>query len=231
VHFAAIPAYCPPTGRLRTPESPAGAPVSKNTSPKLHCPSAYDGNGYPILRLTVRCGVRDRVPASPEVPPLGFGYPFDGFSTRFLDGLFQPPTLWASPFRAFLLPDDRRKVSLPHPLVRFLMKPVRASHRRFSGFIPSEKPFPSMPPEFLHRVGDFCSPGFDHLSGSPSEGPCRGASPFPASPLVLPNPTALQPPRRWISGFLCLRPGISLRRGRRPVRCFRPTAVPHLLGE
>jgi len=105
---------------------------------------------------------------------------------------FSSQRSWALPFRAFLLPGDRRKVSLPHPLLRFAARPVRASCRRFSGLIPPGKPRPSSPPEVLRRVGAVCSPGVSHLPGSPAGNPRRKASPFPDLPSRSYLPAALR---------------------------------------
>jgi hypothetical protein len=52
--------------------------------------------------------VQRALPCTLEVPPLGFGYPFDGFSSlRTLEAFFSFQRSWASPFEAFLQLRDR----------------------------------------------------------------------------------------------------------------------------
>jgi hypothetical protein len=52
--------------------------------------------------------VQRALPCTLEVPSLGFGYPFDGFSSlRTLEVSFNLQRSWASPFEAFLQQRDR----------------------------------------------------------------------------------------------------------------------------
>lgn len=106
----------------------------------------------------------------------------------------------------------------PFPLLRFPAKPVKASHRRSSGFIPPEKPFPSSQPEWLIRVGDCCSPGLGHLSGFPSGNPHREASPFPSLPS-----------RPSVAGDLSISDTGNLRVSLSPARHFPPKRAPACL--
>jgi hypothetical protein len=83
---------------------------TKSTSRKLSCPSTFPDE-TPLFLRPFR-SVRKTLLFPPEVPPLGFGYPFDGF------GPFYP---WKplsvsnirglSSFRASFLFDDRKEVS------------------------------------------------------------------------------------------------------------------------
>jgi hypothetical protein len=52
--------------------------------------------------------VQRALPCTLEVPPLGFGYPFDGSKLlRTLEASFNSQRSWASPFEAFLQQRDR----------------------------------------------------------------------------------------------------------------------------
>lgn len=119
------------------------------------------------------------MPWFPEVPTSGFGYP------RAVSKLALPREPLSAPNALELRPSElyssrviERRLPFPIPLLRFITKPFRASRRRYSGLIPPEKPFPLTQPNFLRRVGDLCSLGLNHLSGTPSEDPPREASPF-----------------------------------------------------
>lgn len=122
-----------------------------------------------------------------EVPTSGFGYPHAGSK-------LSPPqkplsasnALELYPFRAFLLLSDRRKVPLPsfrscvssqNPFGPCTDATAVSSHLKSSS--------PYLQPDFLRRVGDSCSLGRYHLSGTPSEDPLRESPSFAAFPLAL----------------------------------------------
>jgi len=128
------------------------------------------------------------LPWFPEVPTSGFGYPLAGSELALpREPLSAPNALELRPSELCSSRVIERRLPFPAPLLRFLTKPLRALHRRYSGLIPSGKPFPSSQPNFLRRVGDLCSLGLTHLSGSLSADPPREASPFtdlPSRPSV-----------------------------------------------
>jgi hypothetical protein len=95
-----------------------------------------------------------------------------------LEASFSSQRSWASPSRAFLLPDDRSWVS-PEPSAPALpCETSSASHRRSSGFLPSEKPSPYLPPQTSNpRRGLVLSWAFRPLRLSLRTTPLK-ASPF-----------------------------------------------------
>lgn len=104
------------------------------------------------------------------------GEPFSAPNTRGLRSseLFSFPVI-EKPFRASL-----SALALPS-------KPLTASDRRFSGFLPPEKPCPSLLPEGLVRVGTSCSLELLDLSGSLVLPAWKKVS------LFFPSPFALRP--------------------------------------
>lgn len=99
-----------------------------------------------------------------------------------LEASFSPQHSWASPFKALLLPGDRKKVSLLLSALALPYKTFQALYRRFSGLLPPEKPCSFLHPDVLRRVGASCSLGLSNLSGSPSADPPKRASPSLRSP-------------------------------------------------
>jgi hypothetical protein len=139
-----------------------------------------------------------------------------------LGACFSLQRSWASPFRAFLLPDDRPRVTPRLSAPALFRETLSALHRRFSGFIPSEKPSPYMPPGGLVRARGNCSLGLSDLSGSPAANPFRRSSPPPEIPFRPWSPTPLREPDSWAIGFPCRRPGC-LPPKRAPARMAFPT--------
>jgi len=81
-----------------------------------------------------------------------------------LEASFSSQRSWASPFRAFLLLGDRRRVPSPPSTPALVAKTLaRLYAPRFSGFAPPKKPSPFLLPEGLIQVGGFCSPGLSDL--------------------------------------------------------------------
>jgi hypothetical protein len=81
-----------------------------------------------------------------KVSPVGFGYPFDDVSSSALGIVFQFQRSWVSPFRAFLLLNDRKVLSnLSFRSCAFLHN-LSALYRHFSGLVSSRKPYPFYAP-------------------------------------------------------------------------------------
>jgi len=79
---------------------------------ELRCPIAFIKSRSPFFRLLSKTSFA-RCPASKEDPPFGFGYPFDEqLAPSPLEASFSSPRVGASPFKALLLSDDRKQVSL-----------------------------------------------------------------------------------------------------------------------
>jgi len=100
---------------------------------------------------------------------------------------FNPQRSWASPFRAFLLPGDRKTLAglsfrscafgqNPHDLAPALQR-----------LAPTRKAVPLVAPQVFSSGWDRCSPELSDLSGSPSGDPWKRASPSLPSPHVLPG--------------------------------------------
>jgi hypothetical protein len=146
--------------------------TSRKETPRLSFwPLQHCGSGRPSFHSP---GLRERpehVAVRPGSSTLRVWLP-----SRWFPRLPRPPRAsfssrhsWGPPFRAFLLPDDRRKsFPFPLPLLPFPAKPSRpgigapavASHRR------SRAPFCF--PGGLDQGGARCSLGRYGLSGSPS---------------------------------------------------------------
>jgi len=146
--------------------------------------------------------------------------------------LLQLPTLLSFPLQSFA-PSGRSEENSFSPLrsCAFPKNPLRPRAGASAVFSRPESRSPECSPGFYAGSGTRALLGLSDPSGFPSGNPHRKASPFPVSPPALSCPAILQSPERGASGFLCSRPGISLRKGRRPVRSFRPTVVPHLFRE
>lgn len=99
---------------------------------------------------------------------------------------FSPQHSWASPFRAFLLPDDRRKVSLPLSAFALFYKTIPALYRRCNGLIPPGKPSSSFATQTINpgrRLSALL--GLSTSQASPSSNPPAKASPLHGSLLTL----------------------------------------------
>jgi hypothetical protein len=88
------------------------------------------------------------LPCVPKVPPAGFGYPLGGVSLpQPLEASFSSRRSWGSPFRAFLLLDDRAgKFPIPSSALALLHQTVPAWCRSPSGLLPPKKPCPLLLP-------------------------------------------------------------------------------------
>lgn len=118
--------------------------VSSSSPLELRCLSAPQLQRYPFFRRRFPNDVPKALPYPWKVPRSGFGYPLRGVSYATLGSLFQLPALLGFSLQSFSPPQgSKKRFHLFYPLLRFLTKPSRASHRRFSGFIPLEKPRPS----------------------------------------------------------------------------------------
>jgi hypothetical protein len=173
------------------------------------------------------------LPGLPEVPPSGFGYPLGGVSCpNPWKPLSASHALGLRPSELSSSPVIRRKVSLhPFPPRLFPVKPSRPGGGAIGGFIPPEKPCPLLLPwVFTPGRGLMLSWALGPFGLSRPKNPRRGLSPRSSPlPFFLPNDlTAAQ--ERNPRGFRLFRPGISLRRGRRPVWPFPPTALRYLFG-
>jgi hypothetical protein len=140
-----------------------------------------------------------------------------------LEASFSPQRSWASPFRAFLLPHGRSRVSPRSAALALSRETLTTSHRRSSGFLPPGKPYPFSRPKRLARVGALALLGFRPLGFSLRE-TNRKASPFPVplAPFDLPKPCDSE--NQGPQGLFSPRPSVSLRRGRQPVWSFPPAA-------
>jgi len=106
------------------------------------------------------------LPHLPEVPSLGFGYPFDGFAFLSPGGPLSAPNAFG--FRSPKLssePEIEKRSPFPLSALALSCKPIPASHRRFNGLLSPVQPVPFWLPEGLVRVGASCSPELFNLSG------------------------------------------------------------------
>jgi len=182
-------------------------PRSKSTSLRLSGPTAYPEPGILFFAPLSRPRPEDfALPTGSHA--LGFGYPHSvSLIPSPLEASFSLQRSWASPFRAFLLPGDRGRVSPSLSAPALFHKTPSALYRRFSGLIPPGKPSPFVPPGGLARVGGSCSHGLSDLSGSPAADPSRKSSTPPGIPFHPSDPTSLRKPNPQVLGFLCQRPG------------------------
>jgi hypothetical protein len=94
------------------------------------------------------------MPSSLDVPSLGFGYPFDGFSSlKTLGASFSSQRSWAFPFEAFLQPDDQERCFQRLFRSGVFLANHKACYRRFNGFIPSVSRTPKRPRRFSSGRG------------------------------------------------------------------------------
>lgn len=95
--------------------------------------------------------VRPALLCGPEVPPLGFGYPFDGVQvTRPSGASFSSQRSWASPFKAFLRPNDREMLSHPSLRSRAFLQDLLSLVSAPQRFPPVEPAAPSIAPQVFN---------------------------------------------------------------------------------
>jgi hypothetical protein len=140
-HLSVFASRSPP-GPLRP--SSTQEPLAPGASLELLHPSAFPDKT--TLLLAPLPGSAPPTVLADEESPSGFGYPLGGVKPVLpSEASLSSQHSWASPSRAFLLPDDRPRVS-PKPLrPRASHENLPASARRPDGFLPSEKPCPSCP--------------------------------------------------------------------------------------
>lgn len=162
------------------------------------------------------------------VPPVGFGYPFGGFSLLQSWGVsFNSQRSWASLFEALFRSNDRIRFSTSSSALALFHKTHRALCRRFNGFISSEQLSPSMPPHGLGEDGGRCSLEFFDLSGFLQLGLQKKASPSFLSPLALRLCSSHKKHPHEPQGMSTQSGGLFLLfRGRQPVWPFPPTYCP-----
>jgi len=148
-------------------------------------PFSISGSRAPFFHPLSRAS-GSPLPCAPEVPPLGFGYPFGGIQvTRPLGAYFSSQRSWASPFKALLRPGDRKVLShLPFRSRAFLenLTSLLSAPQRFH---PTEPAVPfDAPRVFGPGQGRLAFLGFwvSRAFLPPDQG--KGFSPFP-TPLVL----------------------------------------------
>jgi len=141
---------------------------------------------------------------------------WDGLALEPWEVSFNPQRSWASLFKAFLLPGDRKTLS-SLPLRSYASDGnLSTSISRFSGFLPPRKPCPFLPPKCLAQVGTSCSLELFDLSGSPSTKCKLEALSFELSPLSLMNPQPYDKKSTETQGLLLGSLALSPY-GRRPV--------------
>jgi len=86
--------------------------IHSRTAPRTEClPFSISGSETPSFHFLTKAS-GSHLPCAPEVPPVGFGYPFDGIQVfRPSETSFSLQRSWASPFRAFLRHVDREMLS------------------------------------------------------------------------------------------------------------------------
>ena len=138
---------------------------------------------------------------------------------------------WGSPFRAFLrLRDGKESFFSFLPFLLFPAKPTRLDAGAPTACTHRGSRAPSCFPDGLGQGGACCSPGRYDLSNTPSVDARPGVS-LSKSPLSFFQPNDLTITKsRNPRGLRRSRPGISLRKGRRPVWPSSPTVVRYLLG-
>jgi len=142
------------------------------------------------------------------VPLSGFGYPLSGFRPPNLGSIFQLPTLLGLTLQSFqLLPDDPIIVSNDRSASALSCITSAALHRRFSGFLPSGKPYPFLLPGGLVQVGVACSHGLFGFPGFLFSSSAQRGSLFklPSSPYP---PRNSHPIASWASGS-CVQRGLA----------------------
>jgi len=171
----------------------------------------------PFCRLLSKAS-GSHLPCAPEVPPLGFGYPFGGVQdTQPLGTSFSSQRSWASPFKAFLRLADRGALSHTSFRSRAFLQNLTALYRRLSSLIPTSQPYPQLPSRCLAGSrADLLSWASWPLGLPLRRTKERASLPFlPPTPFGADDVSTVHPrsPGVYPSGDLA----ISLRRGRQPV--------------
>jgi hypothetical protein len=97
----------------------------------------------PLFSLPFQEASKNCCPSSWRSRPQGLATLSAVLATKALGSIFQPPTLLGFALQSFTLsPPSVGPFESTFPLLRFLTKPVKASHRRSSGLIPQGKPHP-----------------------------------------------------------------------------------------
>jgi len=164
IHLAC--AYVPPQASLtfkpRFQTCVPGRPGAtlRSTSLELSCPLAFIKSTSPSFSPSFE-SVFGALPCIQRRPTLGFGYP--------LDELFQPVDPWkplSAPHALGLSPSElfsSRRIGKEFLLLLSVLalfpKTSSALGRRLNGFLPSSKPYPSLPPVGLEPVGALASLG------------------------------------------------------------------------
>jgi len=200
--------------RRLSPSSPAASRVpgrprstTNGTSLELRRPTAFQDSR---TLLFAPCGASGaRCPATPEVPPSGFGYPLGGVS---------PSNPWeplSAPDTPGLHPTERCsstaiEKAFPPSLSALALSPETssASGRRSDGLVPPWKPYPFSLPDGLDPAGALALLGFRASQAlSPLTGPEKHLSPratFAALALLAPRGAGSPRPQ----GVASKRPGI-----------------------
>jgi hypothetical protein len=124
------------------------------------------------------------LPGFPEVPTLGFGYPFVGSKLSLpKKPLSAPNALKLCPSEFFSSRMIKGKFPFPFSTLAFPRKTLSGLTPTLQRFDPTRKAVPlNRNPAFYAKSGTSYSLGFHHLSGALSEGPLHGSSPSAALP-------------------------------------------------
>jgi hypothetical protein len=165
VYFDATLSVLPPRLPPSVPCYVDRNPPTESTSHELSDPSAFpDESALLFTHRLMR--VRRVLPDSPKVPPVGFGYPFDGVrNSHPWEPLSVPNALGFRPLEPFSSPEIENLFRSFLSALAFSYETSQASYRRFSGLLPPEKPCPLLPPDGLGRDGTACSSERYDLSG------------------------------------------------------------------
>lgn len=172
----------------------------------------------PLFSLFFPKSVQPALPCCLEVPPLGFGYPFDGVSSsQTLESLFQLPTLLGFTLQSFPpTQGSKKRFRFSSPLLRFKTKPQGPDLCASTASSPCVSRASRRSQRFRPGQG-LCSLGSLGLWGSPStylrERLLSSPRPF--------RPSKYASLRRPICGTLRVPKirglALFLRRGRRPL--------------
>jgi hypothetical protein len=159
------------------------------------------------------------LPWSPEVPSSGFGYPLDGSKLSLpREPLSAPNAHELRPSEPCLLPGDRKKVTLPLSAPAFSRKTLTGLAPTLQRLDPTRKAVPLIcNPTFYVGSGTCALMGLTTSQALPPKTLPMKHLPSRLSLSALPIPKASQPPGQLALRSLCLRPGISLKKGHRPV--------------
>jgi len=129
----------------------------KSSSLELRCPSALSDRT--TLLLTPLGASGNRYPDPRKSHPQGLATLSVTSVVPPLEASFSSPRSWAFPFRALLLPRDRKGVSTSPSALALPTKTFPASIRRSDGFLPRGKPVPSFAPGTINSGRGLGSPG------------------------------------------------------------------------